>query len=125
MTDFINDDVFDAALDEFALATTMHICSGDPADRAAANTNSLGNYTLTAGAGNGDYTIANGDTSGRKITVTAQSGNNATATGTAAVVCGIDATRLVWKVDLSATQGVTSGNPLDVAAFDYEQRDPT
>ena len=121
MTDLVHDDVLDAALDEFELATTMHICSGDPADRAAAIANSLGNYTLDGS----DYTQADGDTSGRKTTVGAQSGNNATATGTAAVVCGIDGTRLIWKVDLAATQSVTSGNPLDVSAFDYEVRDPS
>lgn len=125
MTDLVDNDVLDGALDIFALATTLHICSGDPTTRAAAITNTLGNYTLTAGDGGGDYTIAEGDTSGRKVTVAAQTGNNADGDGTGAVVCGIDATRLIYKADLAATQAITSGNPLDVATFDFEIRDPT
>lgn len=126
MTVAFHDSVPDAGLDVIATCTTVHICSGDPADRAAAITNSLGNYTLTAGAGGGDYTIANGDTSGRKLSLASQSGNNATASGTAATVCYIDATNLIMKNDLSATQAVTSGNPLNITGYDIlESRDPT
>lgn len=112
----------DAALDNVAnAANALHVCSGDPTTRAAVITNSLGNVAID----NTDFTNANGDTSGRKHTLGQQSIASASASGTAAVVCIIDATDLLQKHDLSATQAITSGNPITVNAFDREVRDPT
>ena len=122
MTNLIADVVMDAALQYLEdNVTTLHICSGDPADRAAVLTNSLGNVAIDAS----DFTIANGDTSGRKSTLAQQAIASASASGTAAVIALINGTILVLKADLSATQAITSGNPITVNAFDADEiRDP-
>lgn len=122
MTNYIIDAVADAALQYIEdNVTTLHVCSGDPADRAAVLTNSLGNVTVDAS----DFTIANGDTSGRKSTMAQQSISSASASGTAAVLALINASVLVWKADLASTQVITSGNPITVNAVDVDEiRDP-
>jgi hypothetical protein len=121
-----HDDVFDGALDILALATRVDITQTEPTTRTEAiTTYTLGNYTLTAGDGGGDWTIANGDTSGRKITLGAQSGNNATGTGTATFVAFTDATRLLGVIDGDGDT-VNSGSPFTIAATDvWEIADPT
>ena len=122
MSNYIVDAVPNAALQYLEdNVTALHICSGDPADRAAVLTNSLGNVAVDAT----DFTIANGDTSGRKSTMGQQSIASASASGTGAVACLINATVLVWRADLSATQSITSGNPITVNAVDVDEiRDP-
>lgn len=121
MTNLVIDAAMDALLDHIANnVTALHVCSGDPADRATAISNSLG----TVAVDNTDFTKANGDVSGRKHTLAQQNIASASASGTAAVVCLIDATDLLYKVDLSSTQAVTSGNPITVSAHDHEVRDP-
>ena len=54
----LHNDVYDAALDELATATAVHACTAEPANHAGIAAVSVGNYTLTAGDGNGDWTIA-------------------------------------------------------------------
>ena len=121
MTNLVRDAAMDALLDNIGnAATTMHVCSGDPADRAAVIANSLGNVAVNSA----QMTKANGDVSGRKGTWAQQSIAAASASGTAAVVCIIDATVLLLKADLANTQAITSGNPITVNAFDHEVRDP-
>lgn len=121
MTNFVADASNDAALDQVAnTATALHVCSGDPADRAGVLSTSLGTVAID----NTDFTNADGDVSGRKHTIGAQSIASADASGTAAVVAIIDGTDLLQKHDLDATQAITAGNPIDVAAFAREIRDP-
>jgi len=122
MSNYIIDAVMDAALQYIEdNVTALHICSGNPTDRAGALTNSLGNVTVDSS----DFTIANGDTSGRKSTMAQQSITSASASGTAAVACLINGSVLVWKADLSSTQAITSGNPVTVNAVDVDEiRDP-
>ncbi len=120
MTILIADSVMDAALDAIENATSpvMHVCSGDPANRAAAITNSLADHTLTSG----DFTKANGDTSGRKVTCAQQADITIDSTGTAAHVCIIDSTELLLKTSCTS-QSLTSGGTVTVPAFDYEIAD--
>lgn len=127
MAKFANDLVMDAALDYIANNGDRYdICAGQPTTYAeATSTNSLGTTTLTTGYTASDYTKANGDTSGRKVTVAAQSGISITASGTAdhvAITNGTDT--LIYVTTLSASQAVTSGNTANVAAFDIEIADP-
>lgn len=121
-----NDSVPDAALNEIATSTRVDLCSQEPTNiTQATSTYTLANYTLTAGAGNGDWVIANGDTSGRKITMTQQTGNNATATGTATHLAFTDGSGLLITVPVTS-QSVTSGNPVTLNAVDVlEIRDPS
>lgn len=126
MAKFVIDAALDAALAYIAdNGSRMDICATQPTTYLeATSTNSLGNVALTVGAGNGDYTIANGDVSGRKLTVAAQTGVSIDTSGTADHVAITDGTdTLLLVTTLSASQSVTSGNTADVATFDQEVED--
>lgn len=102
--------------------TRVDVCSTQPTTYAqATSTYTLGNYTLTAGAGNGDWTIANGDTSGRKLTLGAQTGNNATASGTAAHIAITDGISTLITVTTCSSESTNSGSPLDISAVDIAE----
>lgn len=117
----VSNDVLDAALNEIATATEMYLCTSEPANRAAADTASvIPAHTLTSG----DFTNADGDVSGRKVTVAAQNGLTADATGTATHVALCDASVLLY-VTTCTSQAVTSGNTVNIAAFDIEIADPS
>ena len=119
-----HNDVYDAALAKVATCTAVHACTSEPANHAGIAAVTVGNYTLTAGNGNGDWTIADGDTSGRKLTLGAQSGNNGTGTGAANFLAFTDGTTLLYTC---AGDGdtVNSGSPFTIAATNVlELRDP-
>lgn len=121
----LHNDVYDAACNKLATCTRVSACTAEPANFAGIAAVSVGNYTLTAGGGNGDWVIADGDTSGRKITLTAQSGNNGTATGAASFLAFDDGTTLLAVVAGSG-QTVNNGSPWTLAQFKvFEFRDPT
>lgn len=119
---FINDSAFDAALDWIRTnGTQLDICSSEPGTFAAIASATLGTkISLSIGAD------ANGATSGRKVAVPAISDGTVTGTGTAAywaISNGTDT--LVATGALSASQGVTSGNPFTLASFDITFPDAT
>lgn len=124
MAKFTDDSVLDAALAKVATATRMVITSAQPANFAGIAAVALADVTLTAGAGNGDYVLANGDVSGRKLTVQAQSAIPVDATGTATHVCLDDGTTLL-QVTTCTSQALTSGNTVNVPAYDIEFADVT
>lgn len=117
---FVADAAYDAALNHVATATRLDITSDTSTPANLDNT--LGNVTLTAGDGNGDFTIANGDTSGRKLTVSLQS---ITASGTG--------TAKHWVLSVSGTilatgtvtdKSISSGSTYEFPATNvYEVRD--
>ena len=119
----VSDDVLDAALAKIATCTRLVVCSAQPANFAGIAAVALADVTLTAGNGNGDYTIANGDTNGRKITVGAQSAFNVDASGTATHVTLDDGTTLHY-VTTCTSQALTSGNTVSTPAWDAELADP-
>lgn len=120
----LHNDVFDAALAKIATCTAVHACTAEPANHAGIAAVTVGNYTLTAGAGNGDWVVADGDTSGRKLTLTAQSGNNATGTGAADFMAFTDGATLLCVIDGDGDT-LNSGSPWTIAATDVvELRDP-
>lgn len=122
MTNLVIDSAMDALLDHIAdAATHLHVCSGNPTDRAGVLANSLGNVAIDES----DFTKANGDVSGRKHTLAQQSITAASASGTAHCVAVIDGTNLLRSSNLSADQAITSGNPITVSAHDHEVRDPS
>jgi hypothetical protein len=124
MAKFTADAVLNAALAKVATATRMVVTSAQPANFAGIAAVALADVTLTAGDGNGDYTIADGDTSGRKLTVAAQSGIPVDSSGTATHVCLDDGSTLV-QVTTCTSQALTSGNTVDVPAYDIEFADVT
>lgn len=117
------DDTFlDQALDDIAAnGSVYHINTTEPADRAAAISDSLATQALVGG----DYTKANGDVSGRKTTIQQKAGISITATGTATHVSIIDATTRLIYVTTCTSQALTSGGTVTIPAWDIEIRDPT
>lgn len=119
-----SDAVLDGSLDVVATCVRVSACSAEPASLAGIAAVSLGSYTITAGDGNGDWVIANGDTSGRKITLGAQSGNNGTATGDADYLA-YDDTATMHYTTAASGQTINSGSPWTVGSYDVaEIRDP-
>jgi len=124
MAKFTDDSVLDAALAKVATATRLVVTSGQPANFAGIAAVALADVVMTAGAGNGDYTLANGDVSGRKLIVAAQSAVPVDTTGTATHVCLDDGTTLL-HVTTCTSQALTSGNTVNVPAYDVEFLDVT
>jgi hypothetical protein len=120
MAKFTHDDVLDAALDKIATATRMVACSGQPANFAGIAAVALADVTLDGG----DFTQANGDTSGRKVTVAAQNGVEVDATGTANHIA-LDDGSILLHVTTCTSQSLTDGNTVNFPAFDIEFADVT
>lgn len=124
MAKFTADSVLDAALAKVATATRMVVTSGQPANFAGIAAVALADVTMTAGNGNGDYTIADGDVSGRKLTVLAQNAVPVDSSGTATHICLDDGTTLL-QVTTCTSQVLTAGNTVNVPAYDIEFADVT
>jgi len=121
----IADYVLDAALSKLDTeANRVDICSSEPTTyTAATSTNTLGNSTSISISAPTD-----GDTSGRKVTLSAISGASVTGTGTASHFAITDTTnsRLLATGALSGGgQSVTSGNTFSLTAMDIEIPDPS
>jgi hypothetical protein len=119
----IENPVFDAALQVLIDdGDRLDLCSQEPTNYTeATSTYSLGNQTsITIG------TIADGDVSGRKVTVSATSGGTIGATGTAThyAISNVAGTQLLAAGDLTTSQQVVSGNTFTTEAFDIELPDP-
>ena len=117
----LHNDVFDAALNEIATGTRLAACSAEPANYAGIAAVLLGSYTLTGG----DYTNADGSPDGRQVTIGAQTGNNATASGDASHWSLDDGTTQLASGAFAATKTVTSSEPFDIGSFVITLRDPT
>jgi len=115
------DAVFDAALAHIATCTRLDVCSdvGTPTDL----TGTLAHVALTAGDGNGDYVIGDGDVSGRKLAVAQQAGISVTGNGTAKHIV-LSVGGVIKAVTTCTDQVLTSGNTVTVPTFDIEITDP-
>lgn len=70
--------------------------------------------------------LADGDVSGRKLTVPANSSVSVTTTGSAARVCLVNSSgSVVTYVTTCTAQTLTSGNTVTIPAFDIEVADPS
>jgi len=119
MSKFVIDAAMDALLNHVANnAAMLRVCSGDPADRAAAVAATLANVDVD----NTDYTLADGDVSGRKATMQQQLNIPITADGTAATIVVDDGVNILQKTDVTP-QALTSGGTVTVNAFAQEVRD--
>jgi hypothetical protein len=107
MAKIVHDNVLDGAADIVDQADIQTICNAQPTTRTEAITTfKLADVAMTP---NTDFTKANGDTSGRKVTVAAKSSVNVDTSGTATHVALCDATRLLY-VTTCTSQALTSGN---------------
>nr|BDD43975.1 hypothetical protein 32 [bacterium] len=128
MAKLIDNSVYDAALDTIATADQLVLCAGQPSTYADATTdsgsggNALGETPVTGA----DFTNADGDTNGRKVTVSAQTGITVDVTGTFDHVALVDDTgSVLLAVATVSSQSITAGGTVDVNAFDIEIADPT
>jgi hypothetical protein len=124
MAKFADDSVMDAALAEIATSSRLGVCSAQPANFAGIAAVLLAEVALTPGDGNGDFVIADGDVSGRKVTVTQQADMDIDVSGDATHVTLDDATTL-QLVTTCDTQALTDTGTVTVPAFDDEIADPT
>lgn len=124
MAKYANDEIMDAALDVIATATRMDVCSAQPANFAGISAVALADVTLDSS----DFSKANGDTSGRKVTVGAQNGVLIDTSGTATHVAlsrVSDSTLLLVTTCTSQALTANGSNTVNVPAFDDEIADPT
>ena len=120
MAKSVANDVLDAALTEIATSTTETVCSAEPANYAGIAAVTLAAVTVAGG----DFTIADGTTSGRKTTVAEQAAVSITASGDATHVALDDGTTLQY-VTTAPTQTLTSGGTVTVAQWSVEIADPS
>lgn len=110
----------DGGLTKHGTCTRETVLSGQPTTITDITTTmKLASTSLTGG----DFTIANGDTSGRKSTVAQKTGVSITATGTATHVAIDDGTD--WVVTTCTSQALTSGGTVTIPAWKREIADPT
>lgn len=122
MAKSVHNDVLDGAWDVLDQADIMTVCNAEPTTRTEAITTfKLADVAMTP---NTDFTKADGDTSGRKVTVAAKSAVPVDTTGTATHVALCDATRLLY-VTTCTSQALTSGNTVNFPAWDAEIADPS
>lgn len=127
MGKLVPDAIIDGMLDTIADGVDrVDICADTPTNYSTATTSgtySLGNVAVTAGDGNGDWTIADGDSSGRKLTLAQQTGVSVGATDTATHIAGTDGTSVFYFATTCTSQVVTSGNTATINTFDIEVSD--
>ena len=122
MAKTISDADFDGAFDIIDQCNIMTVCTTQPTTRTeAVTTYALADVAMTV---NSDYTKANGDTSGRKVTVAAKSGVTIDTSGTALFVALCDGTNL-HVVTTCTSQALTAAGTVDFPAWDIEINDPT
>jgi len=124
MAKSIHNNVLDAALDYIRYnGDEMYICSAEPTSYAeASSTYALASALLLPS----HYTIDDGDSSGRKVTIAQQSDILVDSTGDAThiAICNGSDTELIL-VTTCTSQSLTSGNTVTVPAFDDEIADPS
>jgi hypothetical protein len=100
--------------------TEISITSADPTNFAGIAAVSLADVVTDSS----DFTPGDGDTSGRKVTVGAQSTITIDSNGTATHVVGDDGSTMLWATTCTS-QALTAANTVNIPAFDIEFRDPS
>ena len=117
-----NDALPDAYLNEIKdNATLMIACSAEPTTRTeAVTTYALADVAVVSG----DFTLGNGDVSGRKLAVAAKSAVAIDTSGTATHVAIVDGTRLLFVTTCTSIALVDTGT-VNFPTWDIEVADPT
>lgn len=116
--------VLDLALNQLKNNSNKQtVCSAQPTTYAEANaTFMLANVAMASG----DYTLAAGDTSGRKVTMSAKSAISVTNSGTATHVAIINSTGSTLDLVTTCTsQAISTGGTVDIPAWKWEINLPT
>lgn len=121
MAKFLADSALDALLARLDLCDQAIICAGQPSSYAnAIGANKLADVAIDSG----DFTKANGDTSGRKSTFAQQTGVPIDTSGTADHLALVDdgGSELILVTTITS-QAVTSGNTATINSFKVEVAD--
>lgn len=127
MAKYTNDEAPDAYLAVIATADKQILCSQQPTSYAEASaTYNLAEVALTPGDGNGDFTIGDGVTSGRRLTIAAQADVPVSVTGEVTHVAYVLTTdsKLLHVTTCTAT-AVQDGGTVDVGSHYIEVADPS
>lgn len=114
-----SDGFIDGGLDAIDGSTRLAVLPSEPANIAAITSSLLASVVIDGT----DFTKANGDISGRKLTVSTQVDMSISTTGTATHVSidnGVD-----FYVTTCTSQALTSGGTVTTPAWDIEIADPT
>lgn len=121
MAKAISDNVFDAAMEFIAnncVRLQIHAATATPTD----NTAMVAFIAVTSS----QLSKANGDTSGRKLTMAAVSSIAVNSTGVAShVVLASSGGANLHVITTCTSQSLTQGNSVATPAFDFEITDPT
>ena len=128
MAKIVHDDVLDGALNIIKNnCTRITVCSAQPTTYTEGNaTYALADVTVDST----DFTVANGDTSGRKVTVAAQASIlidvGAPTNATHIALLDVTNSKLLY-VTTTTTQSLTANgsNTVSIPSFDIEIADPT
>jgi len=115
----ISDEHIDGGLTAQVGSTTVTACAGQPTSQADIAVKALASTPLAGG----DWTIANGDVSGRKATMGTKAGVSISFSGTADHVAVDDGTG--YTVTTCPATALTSGNTVTFNPWDREILDPT
>lgn len=117
------DATIDTMFDYVDQSNIMHVCSAEPANYAGIAAVSLASVALTPDT---DFTKANGDTSGRKVTVAAKNSVSVTTSGTATHIAIARSTDSTLRYVTTCTgPALTSGSTVNIPAWKIEVQDPT
>lgn len=122
MAKFIPDSIIDAQL-ALTEGDVINVCDQQPTTYTEAITTfNLASQAIVSG----DFTYANGDGSGRKWTLTPPTGTSVSTSGTAnhVAITNSSDTSLRLVTTLTTPTAITSGNTVDINAFDNEISDP-
>lgn len=115
------DAILDAMADAIiAAATQLVVCSGQPANFAGIAAVALADVAIDSG----DFTKANGDTNGRKVTIAQQATVDIDTSGTATHVVIASADTLLY-VTTCTSQALTDTGTVTIPAWDIEVADPS
>ena len=122
MAKFASNDVLDGSLNIVRAATRLVALNGQPATYAAADAGRLAEAALVGG----DFALAAGDISGRKVSIAAKSGLAVIAAGTADHVALLDAatSRLLYVTTCPA-QVLAAGGTVSIAGWSVEVGTPS
>jgi hypothetical protein len=116
------DATIDASLDYIAASNVQIACSAEPANYAGIAAVALADVAMVGG----DYTKANGDVSGRKVTMAAKTGASVDTAGTAThVVLANSGDSTLRYVTTCTAQALNTGNTVNFPTWKIEIADPT
>lgn len=121
------DNFLDACFERLSSrATLMMVCEDSDTTysnvNSSADTRTLAKSTLSSG----DFTIQNGDASGRKVTISSQDSLDIFRSGTAENLYLLDTGNSeILLVTSITTQALTTGGKVNVPGFDDEIADPS